>query len=229
MFSPHATDPAPAAGSSRRQFVLGGVATLAVAGLGSCGNPPLACVPQPAGDGASGRPYPGRRTTETRSLTDTEARGWGPGWPADRSADMSHVVVPGTTRTISVHSTLAPIVDRCLHDTASLGYRLDEVDDEGGYVRRPMVTPSGRWTSTPSNHSWGTALDLNWLRNPMSTSQVITDIPPAVAELWEEWGFNWGGRWLTNGGALADAMLCLHFEYALSFDAAVHDSARLRA
>jgi hypothetical protein len=86
-----------------------------------------------------------------------------------------------------------------------------------------MVTSTGQWTSTPSNHSWGIAIDLNWQRNPMSTTRVVTDIPPRVATLWEAWGFNWGGRWMPNGGTLADAT---HVEYTLTRRRAARDAAR---
>jgi D-alanyl-D-alanine carboxypeptidase len=137
---------------------------------------------------------------------------------------MQPVKVPGTGRTIPVHAVLAPIVVRCLRETVALGYRLDEIADEGAYACRPMVTASGDWTSTPSNHSWGLALDLNWQRNPMSTRRLVTDLPPRVVRLWEEWGFNWGGRWMANGGRLADAM---HFEYALTKRTAARDVRRL--
>lgn len=208
--------------TTRRRFLAGSLLTLAAAGCSGVHHP--ACMPVPAPPAApqGGRPYPGRRTTAASSLKDAEARGWGRGWPVDRSAEMRHVVVPGSDRTIAVHHALAPIVGRCLHDTVALGYRLADVADEGGYVNRPMLTPSGNATSTPSNHSWGTAVDLNWQRNPMS-NRLVTDIPEAVAVLWEEWGFNWGGRWVANGGRLADAM---HFEYALTIHDAHHDAAR---
>jgi len=71
----------------------------------------------------------------------------------------------------------------------------------GGYNSRPIRGS----TTTPSNHSWGLALDINWDKNPM-TSTLITDMPGTVVNAWKDLGFGWGG----NYGGRKDSM---HYEY----------------
>lgn len=62
-------------------------------------------------------------------------------------------------------------------------------------------------TSTPSNHSWPTAIDINPKYNPMRyDNKLITDIPYRVVEIFKRYGFKWGGEYRT----VKDAM---HFEY----------------
>lgn len=170
-------------------------------------------------------PHPGRRTTAKKSLTDAESRGWGKGWPTRRDSDMRKVSIPGADgRGIWVHHVLAPIIDHCLRLTVAGGYDLSEGMDEGGYECRPMKRADGSLTDTPSNHSWGTTCDLEWQHNPMSTIRTITNMPEWMPPIWEEWGFNWGGRWRTNGGTLSDAM---HFEYAFTLSQGVADADHL--
>ena len=166
-------------------------------------------------------PFPGRRTPARRSLKDAPERGWGPGAPTNRLADMRRVRVGRVS--VWVHEIVAPIVDHLLRLTDER-YDLEEIADEGGYVNRMMKTASGRTTNTPSNHSWGLAVDINWQRNPMSTRKLVTDIPAAVVQAWEEWGFNWGGRWPGNGGTLFDPM---HFEFARSVPEGIDIARRL--
>lgn len=47
-------------------------------------------------------------------------------------------------------------------------------------------------TTTLSNHAFGLALDLNAVENQRGTSGRIDR---AVVEIFERWGFTWGGRW----------------------------------
>jgi hypothetical protein len=43
-----------------------------------------------------------------------------------------------------------------------------------------------------SNHAFGLAVDLNSDTNPLGTTG---DMDPRVVEIFEKWGFEWGGRW----------------------------------
>ena len=61
-------------------------------------------------------------------------------------------------------------------------------------------------TNVPSNHSWGTAVDINAPVNPRRRP-LTTNIPRRVRELWKGQGFRWGGDYTTS---VPDAM---HFEY----------------
>jgi hypothetical protein len=69
-----------------------------------------------------------------------------------------------------------------------------------GYACRAI-----RGTRTASNHSWGLALDINSLTNPMGAT-FRSNLPPAVVAMWWSCGFFWGGWYRSR----PDAM---HFEY----------------
>lgn len=100
-----------------------------------------------------------------------------------------------------VHKRVAPIFKAFCDEIDARGYDLDAVADDWGYANRPI-----RGSSSPSNHSWGLAIDLNATKNPMSAT-LKTDIPSWVIELAEQkYGLSWGGRYRTR----PDAM---HFEF----------------
>ncbi|RZT87434.1 D-alanyl-D-alanine carboxypeptidase-like protein [Pseudonocardia sediminis] len=134
-------------------------------------------------------------------------RGWGAGWPscngakaagtATVSADLSGVRV-------SVHKRIARLVDLLMDATEKRGYRLKS-GHCGGYNCRAI---SG--TNSPSNHSWGLAVDLNWQSNPYVRPRR-TDMPVWMPLLWNRYGFAWGGNYGSNGTrGKADAM---HYEF----------------
>jgi hypothetical protein len=78
-----------------------------------------------------------------------------------------------------------------LHESERRGYiNLHDGWCWGGACR-PIKTSSGTLTQTPSNHSWGLALDLNAPENVFGGS--THKIPTAMARLWNEYGFRWGG------------------------------------
>lgn len=124
-------------------------------------------------------------------------RGWGPGWPHCQGGKMSTARGGGVA--VQVRTEVAPMVGVLLAATQDLGYTL-HADQCGGFACRPI-----RGSSTPSNHSWGLAVDLNWNRNPMGLP-FRSEIPPAVVNLWEQAGWYWGGRYRNR----PDTM---HFEY----------------
>lgn len=69
-----------------------------------------------------------------------------------------------------------------------------------GYACRKI-----RGSSSWSNHAWGLAVDLNAPTNPM-TSTLKTDMPGWMPELWNSYGFRWGGSY----SGRKDAM---HYEF----------------
>jgi hypothetical protein len=131
--------------------------------------------------------------------TRADQRGWGPGWPNCRTGSWV-TVNGGGISIVGVRREIAPIVKFGLEATARKGYRLNAVRDDWGGVCRAI---SG--TRTPSNHSWGLAIDLNATRNPMGY-RLRTDMPSWMIHLWGSLGFGWGGYWSSK----KDAM---HYEF----------------
>ena len=60
-----------------------------------------------------------------------------------------------------------------------------------GYAGRYIKRPDGSFTTTPSNHSWGLAIDVNAPSNPFGGSTHT--IPVAMGLLFTDYGFRWGG------------------------------------
>jgi hypothetical protein len=119
-----------------------------------------------------------------------KAKGWGSGWPQNRSHDMARVTADRSGTAVNVNKRIARLVDLLLDETERRGYRLDR-KQTGGYNNRPI-----KGTSKPSNHSWGLALDLNWQRNPENFHGVVkTDFPAWLPKLWGRYGFAWGGNY----------------------------------
>ena len=119
-----------------------------------------------------------------------KAKGWGGGYPQDRSHDMAKVRADRSGTAVNVHKRIAQLVDLLLDETERRGYRLVQAQC-GGYNNRPI-----KGTSKPSNHSWGLAIDLNWQRNPENFHGVVkTDLPPWLPKLWGRYGFAWGGNY----------------------------------
>lgn len=117
-----------------------------------------------------------------------EARGWGRGWPANNASKMVTVSRPDGVR-VPVHREIAELVAWLLEWTERLGYDL-RPGWCWGYSNRPI-----RGTRRPSNHSWGLAGDLNAPENPMGPRTGKIRKHPKVIDLWERFGFRWGGRY----------------------------------
>jgi hypothetical protein len=125
-------------------------------------------------------------------------RGWGDGWP---QCQRKHIVAVerGGVR-FYLRREIAPLVAALL-DATEKRYGYDVKPGQSwGFACRPIAG-----TRTPSNHSWGLAVDINSLANPMGAT-FKSDIPPAVVKMWWECGFYWGGWYRSR----PDAM---HFEY----------------
>jgi hypothetical protein len=124
-------------------------------------------------------------------------RGWGSGWPncQKKQARVSKagVVVP-------VRREIAELV-AVLFEATEKRFKYDiKSGQTWGFACRAI-----RGTNVPSNHSWGLAVDINSLTNPMQ-STFKSDMPPAMVQMWEACGFYWGGRYRNR----PDAM---HYEY----------------
>lgn len=138
-----------------------------------------------------------------RDYTRTAAqRGWGAGWPSCsgvKTAGTAVVTAAKSGTRFSVHKRIARLVNLLVDETERRGYLL-KPGQCGGYNCRNI---SG--TNSPSNHSWGLAVDINWNDNPMRRP-LTTNIPEWMVHLWGRYGFAWGGHYTTT----PDPM---HFEF----------------
>jgi len=125
---------------------------------------------------------------------------FGTGWPAcDRSKIVTLVRADGLR--LPLHRDLVELAAISLDVVEALGYDI-RPDWTWGYACRAVAG-----TRTPSNHSWGTAGDINAPRNPRRARglPMVSDIPAKVIAFLEGVGWTWGGRW-----AWPDPM---HFEW----------------
>jgi len=130
------------------------------------------------------------------------------GWPAseDRKAiGIQSFSIPGTSLKIACAKDVAPIlVAFCkefneLVEPIDLGQR-----DDWSFAFR-MTRGSDK---VLSNHSSGTAVDLNAIKNPLGKSNTFTkDQTNTIQLLLVKYGLAWGGKWKRP-----DPM---HFEIAL--------------
>ena len=139
----------------------------------------------------------GRNPHAGVNRNNASARGWGSGWSSCQSRKQVKVSKGGVT--VFVRREIAPLVAYLLDATERLGYDVLK-GQTWGFACRPI-----RGTRVASNHSWGLAVDINSLSNPMQ-STFKSNIPPRVVSMWEGAGFYWGGRYERR----PDAM---HFEY----------------
>lgn len=127
---------------------------------------------------------------------------FGTGWPQGNHHIVTLVRKDGLR--LPVHSELKALVAMSMDLTEALGYNIIP-GQTWGYANRPI---SG--TRTPSNHSWGTAVDINAPSNPYASAewhrrnargtkpfglQIVCNIPQKVIAFWESQGFRWGGRY----------------------------------
>ena len=134
-------------------------------------------------------------------VATASSRGWGRGWPRDRSSEMRTVTAPSGARW-DVHYDVAPILKRIVDEAERRGYRFQkgprDVRDDWGYANRPI---SG--TRVASEHSWGLAVDIDAQDYPQGQRRRV---PPAwLIELFRSYRWEWGGNW-----SYADPM---HFEF----------------
>jgi hypothetical protein len=148
-------------------------------------------------------------------------RGWGPGWPnCDTSKWVELEVLSPAGKVVrfpahKVHSkngklefeeevTFGGSVREEIREHVSL---LLQASERRGFINlqpgwcwggacRAIKRSDGTLTSTPSNHSWGLALDINAPENPFGGSSHTIERP--MADLWNDYGFRWGGDYSTT-------------------------------
>jgi hypothetical protein len=120
-----------------------------------------------------------------------------PGW-VEANIRTARVPILGDVR---CHRVLLPLLRGALEELVrrGLGHLVDPGDYGGCYYPRFIARDPG---ATLSRHSWGAAVDIN-------VSEGLTGRKPIldrrVVEVFEDWGFGWGGEWLVPDGA--------HFEF----------------
>lgn len=92
---------------------------------------------------------------------------------------------------VTCHRILLPQLGAALAEIQEQGlaHKIDRADFGGCYVPRFIGRDPRRGLSM---HAFGLAVDLN-----VSTNQLGTrgKIDPGVIEIFEKWGFTWGGQW----------------------------------
>jgi hypothetical protein len=155
------------------------------------------------------------RIKQMGTLVRADKRGWGPGWPncqTNKITQTGLVVRPrdGWSFSRPMRREVAELARFLLQATqdlgASKGFELRKASEPGGGISS-FNCRAIRGTNSPSNHSWGLAIDLNSASNPLSSTWRATN-PPWMVDLWESAGWNWGGRYPKSNPY--DAM---HFEY----------------
>lgn len=107
------------------------------------------------------------------------------GW---ESANMVHAVMPNGVRVYANKQ----IVQR-LSDSVAASMRAFP-----SYPIRVLsiFNPRNkRLSATPSVHSWGAAVDINPDENAGQGPTAKNTLPDGFPELWERYGWIWGGRW----------------------------------
>jgi hypothetical protein len=120
--------------------------------------------------------------------------------PAWRSAHIRSARVP-VLGEITCHRALFPQLRAALQDVVQngLSFAIDPGDFGGCYSPRFInADPEGR----VSHHAWGIAVDLNVSENAFGSRP---DLDRRLVNVFESWGFTWGGRWLIPDG--------MHFEW----------------
>lgn len=113
--------------------------------------------------------------------------------------ELAKIAAPGGAK-FTVAASAADQFAGLINDLESAGYKIDPTTS-GGYNPRNIAG-----TNTPSQHSYGLAIDVNSARNPQGAKSE-SDIPPDLARaLAAKYGLTWGGDW---HGSTRDPM---HFE-----------------
>jgi hypothetical protein len=143
--------------------------------------------------------------------SDNEARGWGPGWELgmplwERPSSYPGTIVPLVVRGMNfgggIRIELHDLAEMLIEESLDLGLIPSLSNGCYGAAFRPTKKSSGDkdlppgdpgsvYTTTPSNHSWCTALDINSLLNVYGgdTHQITQE----MADLWRRYGWRWLG------------------------------------
>lgn len=133
------------------------------------------------------------------------------GWPAseDRQAiGIKSYPIPGTNIKIACADKVAPLLINFCKEFHELVEAINQGElDDWGYAFR-MTRGSDKILS---NHSSGTAIDLNAIKHPLGKSNTFNrDQSNIIKLLITKYGLAWGGNWKRK-----DEM---HFEIALNQD-----------
>ena len=132
------------------------------------------------------------------------------GWPASKDAaeiGIKSFAIPGSNIKIRCAEKVAPLLVALCADFHKLVEPIDEGTlDSWGYAFRPI---RGQ-TETLSNHSSGTAVDLNANAHPLGKRETFTmEQETTVRQIAAKYGCRWGGDYKNR----ADEM---HFEISLT-------------
>jgi len=148
-------------------------------------------------------------------------RGWGSGWPncdTTRWVELEVLSPAGKVVRFPAHKVSSENGQLRFEEEVTFGGSVREeirelvslllqVSERRGFINlqpgwcwggacRAIKRSDGSMTDTPSNHSWGLALDINAPENPFGGSTHTIERP--MADLWNAYGFRWGGDYSTT-------------------------------
>jgi hypothetical protein len=118
-----------------------------------------------------------------------------PAWVSTHIA-TEHVPLLGS---VTCNVALFPQIRGAIADLIALGLEDTITSYSGCYAPRHINRIP---TAGLSHHSWGIAIDVNVPQNPFGAEP---DQDPRMVEVFERWGFIWGGTFILPDG--------MHFEY----------------
>lgn len=141
---------------------------------------------------------------------------WGPGWPHCETRGLLTFTAGG--RRWTLRREAVPIFRSFIDQIVHRGYVISDGQlDDWSFNCRAIAG-----TRIASNHSWGLAVDVNSLTNPMTLNgRLVTDVPSWVVQCAAVHGLRWGGNYT---GAKKDPM---HFEWVGTLPEAVAKAAAI--
>lgn len=131
------------------------------------------------------------------TIPEMVAKGWGdPLAPDYRERNI--VTIEYKTRSFRVHRKVKPLFHGLLLLLERSGVDITTgVLDDWSYVVRPIRGYEDVKPTPYSYHSWGLAIDLDSIKNPLgstTTSFPVASTKKAVADCSLDWGYLWSGR-----------------------------------
>jgi hypothetical protein len=123
------------------------------------------------------------------------------------SRNIVSAQVPIFTGNVICHRLLIPQLRGALNEIVAQGldHLIDPTQYGGCWVPRHILFNPSRALSM---HAWGLAIDFNVRGNEYGNRNPQMD--PRIVEIFERWGFVWGGHWSTPDG--------MHFELGALLD-----------
>lgn len=134
--------------------------------------------------------------------TKATTLGWGdpgaPGSTQGRTYERNNIItITIDGRRLRVNKAAAPLFEGFLGDLLAQGYRIGKgTVDDWGYAHRWINLQGRPQVGRLSEHSNGTAVDINALTNPQGRP-LREDFPPNVDALAAKWGLRWGAHFPT--------------------------------